>query len=857
MDNSSKTLKDLVNNTKIVHNETQFRVPDRINTWKKQAAYYFDDDLDKLKTAMIKVFKEEDPQYNIDASLRIFTDNQKEKTIYSEDLREGLAVTLALIGIYHALLTNCSYNRRINFVEEVMQDIFSGMTWKRLATLDNVLPFFAEANPDVFLLEMGKLVENKSLFTQLLDDEGGLWEGGFHWRGIVDALATLAWEQDYLIRVIDLLIKLSSLDKETNRHPRPKDMLCEIFWIWKPQTCAEISKITAAARILINCQHQLGWNVLKRAISAPFNTPHRKPLIRKVFPDDFVDEPNQDRGIKLSKEYKMLMLEAAAADINLLDLLSNQLYSFTAPVFWATALKILSSQSVQNCSDEIKEPIWKNLRKFCIKNRKNKNASRDQDENRLTEVEKVIALLQPKSLLFQSKYLFEKGIWDWFEDGDYNTAEKKFQTQQVTAVKKIFDQLGKDGFADFVELVDRSFSVGFAVGSAGIEFSKSDIASMLAASSSKMQEFLCGYLTFRYSKERDIWLDSFADTHWNNTQKVDFLCHLPFAIPVLRFCEKWLAENERLYWLKCNFPTFPIEKDDYGFAVEKALKYDRPDIAVECVYWNYDNKIPVDFNICANALSKLASSELVKNVESWEILQLIAYLQKQIQDDAQRKVLMQLEFSYFPLFDSNVSEDIFPVTLGTALATDPDFFYQIISYAYQSRDDGDVTIANTQAVRNAFQLLHQWKIMPGVVDNKLDYDIFFEWYSAVIKLCGESRLCNVCQLHIGNILIYTPPDPSGLWIDKRIAALLDKVENAEILYGYILATYNSRGVHAIDMSGQEDLELAKKYKEKASDLEDNGFLNFAQGVRYLVSSYEQEAEKWQKESERLKVPNEL
>ena len=147
--------------------------------------------------------------------------------------------------------------------------------------------------------------------------------------------------------------------------------------------------------------------------------------------------------------------------------------------------------------------------------------------------------------------------------------------------------------------------------------------------------------------------------------------------------------------------------------------------------------------------------------------------------------------------------------------------------------------------------------MPGVTNEKLDYDAFKAWYDKVMVLCQESGHTEVAQSKIGNILIHTPPDTNGLWIDKRIASLLDQPENEAMRDGFRTETYNSRGFHEVDFSGQEDLELAQKYKKKASDLEDEGFLNFAETLRNLSKSYKVEAERIQKEGERRKYQDEL
>ena len=93
---------------------------------------------------------------------------------------------------------------------------------------------------------------------------------------------------------------------------------------------------------------------------------------------------------------------------------------------------------------------------------------------------------------------------------------------------------------------------------------------------------------------------------------------------------------------------------------------------------------------------------------------------------------------------------------------------------------------------------------------------------------------------------------SGFWIDKRIAALLDKEENEELRRGYRCEAFNSRGVRVVDFSGKREHAAAQEQHRIADDLENNHFPNFAKVFRDLAKIYEQEAESAIKDGERFK-----
>ena len=63
MNKPDEFLKKMVDEGKVINDESKFHIHNRIDSWQKQAPNYQDRDLDKLQTVMLKVFMEEDPQY--------------------------------------------------------------------------------------------------------------------------------------------------------------------------------------------------------------------------------------------------------------------------------------------------------------------------------------------------------------------------------------------------------------------------------------------------------------------------------------------------------------------------------------------------------------------------------------------------------------------------------------------------------------------------------------------------------------------------------------------------------------------------------------------------------------------------
>lgn len=531
----------------------------------------------------------------------------------------------------------------------------------------------------------------------------------------------------------------------------------------------------------------------------------------------------------------------------------HDIHLFRDASFEERALTILTSNVVLEKDDEFKEPLWASLQKFCINNRVHNDMNWSFEEEKLSKIDNAIRLLEPKSPFFKVKHLFDNKPSDWYESKDYTAEICKFEEKRKDTVNNIYSRYGLNGVIELSQQVDNSTLIGNILSNdLKIQFNKKTILSLLKDPRKKTQDLIFGYLYHAYNLWGDKWLSTFKNVKWSIKQKVSFMICLPLLSSVCQFAETWLGKNESLFWKDYRPPIVPQEDKDRIFAIKKSLKYNRPDIAVGIFSWLRFNKENIDFNFCATALLELAKTDYVKKFDHWEITQLIVDLQTMQKSDKQKNLLMQVEFYYLPLLDSTLHKGLSPATLYSALAEDPNFFHQIITYAYKSLNPGKNLQVNDGLAKNAFTLMFQWNKMPGVVNGKLNYDIFMKWYKKAIQLCKKSGHLHVAKEHIGETLFYSPKDPSGFWIDKRIAALLDKEENEELRRGYRCEAFNSRGVRVVDFSGKREHAAAQEQNRIADDLENNHFPNFAKVFRDLAKIYDQEAESAIKDGKRFK-----
>ena len=128
------------------------------------------------------------------------------------------------------------------------------------------------------------------------------------------------------------------------------------------------------------------------------------------------------------------------------------------------------------------------------------------------------------------------------------------------------------------------------------------------------------------------------------------------------------------------------------------------------------------------------------------------------------------------------------------------------------------------------------------MDNKIN-GLLEQWLENVKAACNESGHLEVALSQVGQVLIYCPPDPQGLWIDQTVADALNARDAEEMRNGFRLGVFNSRGVHWIDPTGKLERELAEQYRQKAEEVENAGYQRFAVTLRSLAEGYDREADR--------------
>ncbi len=533
-------------------------------------------------------------------------------------------------------------------------------------------------------------------------------------------------------------------------------------------------------------------------------------------------------------------------DLTKLSELINHFNNLPKPSF-DKLIEVLSSDAISGFSEDKRLHLWDRLKKLTTKHRRFSDAVWVLSDELLSSIETVANKLAPTTPFYLYQHLFSNRDFDLYEEkGHWEEQQKKLNERRQKAVEEILKLGGIESVIQFAEAAESVLGqVGHFLGRiANEEIDRVLIPKYLETENHKLSSFIKGYIWSRYYTNGWSWADELDKSGWADGHFSQFLRYLPFAIETWDRVEKWLANLQGDYWLKIN--VNPYQADNaLDIAIEKLIEHKRPNAAINCLERMRSDKQPINLDLCVKALiDALSSSEPSSSMDPYHVVELIKMLQET--PEVNPDDLFRVEWAYLPFLDGHYEAT--PKSLENRLANDPEFFCKLIRLIYRSKNSNIATnnpSEKTQAIAtNAYQLLDEWRTLPGMQeDGSLNDFHFSTWLYRVKEICMESGHLEVAFIHIGQVLIHCPPDTNGLWINQTVADALNARDAEDMRDGFHTGIYNSLGARFVDPTGKPELELAEQYRQKAEQVENAGYQRFAVTLRSLSESYERDAQR--------------
>lgn len=821
----------------------------RYEGWYALGPRLFDEQLDRLQTAAITVLQEKNPQFDLPTEERYMSSIHGKVLAHSHLLRNGLSESLALLGSHPKALTSCTLGKAETISVLTVREILAEADWVQWASLNDVLPLLAEAAPGEFLDAVEKALNSDPCpFDEVFAQEAAGMFGQNYMTGLLWALETLAWDANYLSRVVVCLGELAERDPGGNWANRPANSLVTILLPWLPQTCAPVAKRNTAVKTLLDELPDVGWNLLTGLLPELHSTSFRssRPAWRETIPDDWTEGVTNLEYWKQVEIYSEMAITLAKSDHEKLAELIGDMGRLSPPAR-EQLLTYLETEEVVTMPEAERLDLWTELVDLVTEHRKFSEAGWAMEPEQVDEIAALAERLAPETPAFLHQRLFSERDFDLYEEkGNYQEQRKELEERRQKAVQEVAADGGAQAVLDFATAVQSPSHVGFAFGSVAKDNADEVVLpDLLESEQNSLAQFASGFVWGRFRSRGWQWVDGIDTSRWTPAQIGQFLSFLPFTPDAWERSKLLLEGSESAYWSRTNANPYDTETGIEP-AIDQLIEHGRPYAAIRCLYGMLRGKQPFDVRRAVRTLlAAVESSESTHSTDARKMVEIIKILQNEPNTDPED--LFRVEWAYLSLLN-NHGNGASSKLLEHQLANQTDFFCKVIRLVFRSKN-AESSIEEPSEDRqkiaaNAYRLLSEWRTPPGCQeDGTYDGDALTAWLDAVKKECSETGHLEVAMTMVGHALIHVPPDPDELWIHRSAAAALNAKDAEDMRNGFRTELLNSRGVHWVDPTGTPERELANSYRAKAEAVEGAGYHRLATTLRELVGSYEREAER--------------
>lgn len=817
-------------------------------------------DLDRFFDSAEYVLSESDPALDLPEEKRWAAALYGKKRDHSGALREGICETLVILSVHGDNL----FQDRIGIdvkgrVAVLIRKLLMPLTLEKLLSHDRDLPRYAEAAPNEFLniIKEDLRSETPVVFGLLKPvDSGSFWASPLR-TGLLWALECLAWKPQNLPRVVAILAQLSQPKIDDNWMNKPDASLQAIFRSWMPQTAASVEQRVKALELLIRRYPDVGWEICIEQI-----TPGPRIGDYSYRPCWRSDASGAGQVVTHQESYEFarkaldFMITWPFHDEKTLGDLIESLQGML--LVDQNKVWDLIDEWSRSAGEASKAALRERIRKFAFTRIGSRRNLDETTRDRAREAYDSLRTHDPvirHGWLFADHWVQESTDEIEEEDFDYRKREERIDRLRYEAMIDIWTELGFKGVKGLLTGSGAAGTVGHYVAlcvtdvKPRVDFIRRCL-SLGGDIQSKAEWCLQGFLLALENDSCTGLLQAVSERLPAEELKRLFVC-APFQASTWRLLDNYSEDIRTGYWMNV-IPSWdqrsPAELIEL---IDRLLEARRPRAAFHAAHMDFKD-------VETSRLKRLLRDVATVNVEPAGHYKLDRYYISEALNSldgrasVSRDEMAQLEFLYIDALDD--SEHGIP-NLESQIAHSPALFVQAVALTYKRSDEGEDPpewrLANPEqqvaVALAARRILDQVKKIPGTDENgTIDASVLAAWLAEVRRLCRQYARAGIGDHCLGQLLAKAPEGENGIWPCEAVCKAMEGIASPEIGRGFHIGVYNSRGVHFRGEGGEQERELASKYRAWAERLQyDYPYLGGV--LEDIAISYEREA--WGQDSE--------
>ena len=801
------------------------------------------------------VFGEVSPEFELPIEQRYMANVYGKALPHSGTLREGMARSLALMG------TQADRARNAEGASYVPPRVVSvalegGKGWQTWATLSGSLTELAEAAPEDLLDAVERdLAADPSPFEDLFTQEGDGLSGGTPHTGLLWALETLAWSQDYFARVAKILARLSEVDPGGQVSNRPAESLRNLFLPWKRFSEASDEHRLQTLGMLFDAVPRTSWQILVGAYpsSQGFVMDRRPPSWRPWAQDGSQTPTVGECHTFIGQLTNMLFSSVGTEADRWADLVG--IISRFSPEDRKQAIDLLSQRAKAVRRHPAVHGLRTRLRGVLHQHRSYPDAAWAMSAKDLAALEAVYQELTPADPVAAHAWLFDnrpdppEGM-----PHDHNAATEGIAEARRKAVRGAYESGGVSAILNIAEAAKEPHEVGVAV-ALGIDSGLAlDLAMKhLGSTAPKLRNMAYGGLRALFFQSGWKTLEEAITTAKASGSTPQMLADIYLVAPAVR--ETWnrlddeSQEVRTAYWKSIRWPnTSAWDAEDLDFAVQRLLSVRRSVDAVEWLTFR-----PISHELVIQILEAVpadvvALADQRPYIDAYQVADLFKKLD--LSGDVPDDMIARLEIPYLEILDHDRPQ----LALHRLVVREPSLFADVITWAFKRADgEAEESVDDQVLERRALVFNVLWKLrsLPGLMeDGSVDVETLSTWVNEARRMCRERDREDIGDWQIGQVLANAPVGEDGIWPCEPVRDLLDDLASRQIGNGFIIGKRNLRGTtsRGVFDGGEQERSLADGYRQDAARIAARWPLT-AQLLHQLAASYESQARQEDQEAD--------
>ncbi len=766
----------------------------------------------------------------------------------SSPLREGIGESLVLLAIYgNSLFGDRTGQNPENKVAGLVRCLLHPMDEDKLLSQSSNLPLYAEAAPEEFLDIMERDLDERRTLCGLMKPPAVPLFGGRSRADLLDSLEILAWQPALLPSVVILLAKLAKVEPDDNLLNKPSYSLRSIFRSWLPQTAADLEHRIEALSLVVKHNADVGWRIASEQFSRTHRTGHytRRPMWR--------DYATGHGGGATQREHQEFVKHCIGICIRWVnhtrDTLVRLIESSTELSNYLPEIEGVVSAWAREASDEDRAWLRERTRKSMRYNQRRGFRQETPDptlERAISSANRVYDSLEPEDPVWRYAWLFEAArVEELLADpesveGD-DSYEKQLESMRHEALEKIWTSRGEDGAVRLALTSGQPDVIGLTVArfintdEAWLSFIATVLQDADITASPHHQELLRGFFKCMEPATVVSLVERHCDGKCENEVDVRLLCLAPFSFELWNQLDSFSATVSRRYWENVEPPRYAQSARDLNYAVARLLDAGRCEAAWKLTYTSWEE---LESQLILLILSMLPTAVGCQqnsiHIDAYRIREALQVLTER--GAFSREELAHLEWLYLDVLQ--VDGEGFP-NLNMEIETKPEFFSQVVSYAYRPEfdcEDAQPTDEERHRARTAHLLLGSLTRVPGHDDpEELRLNRLRDWIRNAQGLCDAARRKSSADHHIGRLLSNALVGQDDIWPCEVVRDVLNEMANEKIDEGFCMgrlstSDFQQRG------DGRSERELAEQYERWAKAL-DYSHTRVARTLRKLAREH--------------------